>query len=119
MAQSEPAKRQQPSQEAIEILARVLSGPKIAKYRAESSSRPGAFYELEVDGNDVSCTCRGFQYRGNCQHSRALKAALVKGEDLPKGFREGRFLKLQTDVTHVSHFCHAEASAIICLHCSD
>ena len=84
----EPVERQQPSQEAIEILARVLSGPKIAKYRAESSSRPGAFYELEVDGNDVSCACRGFQYRGNCQHSRALKAALVKGENLPKGFRE-------------------------------
>ena len=84
----EPIKRQQPSQEAIEILARVLSGPKIAQYRVESSSRPGAFYELEVDGNDVSCTCRGFQYRGNCQHSRALKAALVKGEDLPKGFHE-------------------------------
>ncbi len=83
-----PVERKQPSQEAIEILARVLSGPKIAKYRAESSSRPGAFYELEVDGNDVSCACRGFQYRGNCQHSRALKAALVKGENLPKGFRE-------------------------------
>jgi hypothetical protein len=84
----ERAVRKLPSREAVETLARVLSGPTIAQYRVESSSKPGSFYELELDGNDVSCSCRGFQFRGICQHSRALKAALVEGDDLPKGFHK-------------------------------
>jgi len=35
----------------------------------------------------VSCDCRGFQYRGVCNHSRTLKAALVGGKKaLPAGY---------------------------------
>ena len=82
------AKSRLPSAEAVRVLARVLAGPKRALYRVDSSSKPGTFYELEVEGNDISCNCKGFSYRGICQHARALKEALVKGEGLPEGFAE-------------------------------
>ena len=72
--------------EALLALARVLSGPAVQRYRVSSSSRPGAFHMVDVDGGDVTCTCPGFEYRGACVHARALKAALVAGEALPSGF---------------------------------
>ncbi|MDF1503192.1 SNF2-related protein [Roseisolibacter sp. H3M3-2] len=75
-----------PSAEAVLALARVLSGPATERYRVPSGSKPGAFYVLDVDGGDVSCTCRGFEYRGACAHARALKQALVSGGALPEGF---------------------------------
>ena len=71
---------------AVELLARVLAGPVQASYRVESSSKPGEFYLLDVDGTDISCSCRGFSYRGNCQHARTLKQALVTGTRLPADF---------------------------------
>src|SRR5688500_12292086 len=49
------ALRQLPT-DAILALARVLSGPTTQRYRASSSSKPGKFYVLDVDGGDVSCT---------------------------------------------------------------
>ncbi|HKG91670.1 MAG TPA: DEAD/DEAH box helicase [Gemmatimonadaceae bacterium] len=77
--------------EALLALARVLSGPAAERYRAVSSSRPGQFYVLDVDRGDVSCTCPGFEYRGQCSHARTLKAALAAGRQLPPGFeREPR-----------------------------
>ena len=82
---SREALRRLPS-EALLALARVLSGPAAQRYRVASSSRPGAFHLLDVDGGDVTCTCPGFEYRGACVHSRALKAALVTGGALPSGF---------------------------------
>jgi SWI/SNF-related matrix-associated actin-dependent regulator of chromatin subfamily A-like protein 1 len=72
--------------EAILALARVLSGPAVTRYRARSGSKPGAFYVLDVDGGDVTCTCPGFEYRGACSHARTLKAALAAGKPLPAGF---------------------------------
>jgi SWI/SNF-related matrix-associated actin-dependent regulator of chromatin subfamily A-like protein 1 len=74
------------SGDAILALARVLSGPGATRYRALSSSKPGAFYILDVDGGDVMCNCPGFEYRGACRHSRSLKAALAKGEAVPTEF---------------------------------
>ncbi|HEY0972537.1 MAG TPA: DEAD/DEAH box helicase [Gemmatimonadales bacterium] len=71
--------------EALMALARVLSGPVTERYRATSSSKPGAFYLLDVDGGDVTCTCPGFEYRGACSHARSLKAALAAGGALPRG----------------------------------
>lgn len=79
------AKARLPSAEAVRVLARVLAGPQRVLYRVDSSSKPGAFYELEVEGSDIRCSCKGFSYRGICQHARALKEALVKGEGLPEG----------------------------------
>jgi len=72
--------------EALLGLARALSGPAATRYRASSSSKPGVHYVLDVDGGDVTCTCPGFEYRGACAHSRALKGALTKGGALPKEF---------------------------------
>jgi len=77
--------RQLPA-EAIRALARVLSGPVVQRYRVASSSRPGAFYELDVEGGDVTCSCSGFGYRGSCSHSRELKAARARGGEMPAGF---------------------------------
>ncbi len=82
------AKSRLPSAEAVRVLARVLAGPKRSLYRVDSSSKPGTRYELEVEGNDISCSCKGFSYRGICQHARVLKEALVKGDELPEGFVE-------------------------------
>ena len=80
------ALRQLPA-EAIQALARVLSGPTTQRYRVGSSSKPGKFYVLDVDGGgDVTCTCPGFEYRGACSHARELKAALAAGRPLPEGF---------------------------------
>src|SRR5262249_10576187 len=71
--------------EALLGLARALSGPAAKRYRASSSSKPGVYYVLDVDGGDVTCTCPGFEYRGACAHSRALKAALTTGGGVSKG----------------------------------
>ena len=42
-------------------------------------------YLLDADGADVTCTCRGFEYRGACTHARTLKASLAGGGALPVG----------------------------------
>lgn len=76
------------SEEAIRILAEVLSGPDRSVYHAESSSQKGKFYTLEVVGADITCDCPGFTHRGSCRHVRPLKSALVAGKPLPKGYKE-------------------------------
>jgi hypothetical protein len=72
--------------DAIEALIRALSVGTTARYRVTSSSRPDVAYALEVDGPDVSCSCPGFEYRGNCSHARQLKSALAEGGEAPAGF---------------------------------
>jgi len=76
------------SEEAIRILAEVLSGPQRSVYHVESSSQKGKFYTLEVVGADITCDCPGFTHRGSCRHVRPLKSALVAGKPLPKGYTE-------------------------------
>ncbi|MDP6110927.1 MAG: DEAD/DEAH box helicase [Planctomycetota bacterium] len=81
------ARRQQVpySAEALSALAKVLSGPEKDIYQVESSKKD-KFYRLEVVGPDVICNCPGFDFRGACKHSRALKESLVAGDSLPEGF---------------------------------
>ena len=76
------------SEEAIRILAEVLSGPQRSIYQAESSSSKGKFYTLEVIGADITCDCPGFTHRGSCRHVRPLKTSLVNDKPLPKGYTE-------------------------------
>jgi SWI/SNF-related matrix-associated actin-dependent regulator 1 of chromatin subfamily A len=55
---------------AIELLAASLRGPQVQKFKIESTTTPGTFYEITVDGTDVMCTCPGFENRGMCKHTR-------------------------------------------------
>ena len=72
---------------ALETLARALTGPSVERYRFASTTQPGVEYELTIDGADVMCNCRGFEYRGQCRHARDLKAALAEGQPVPVGYR--------------------------------
>jgi SWI/SNF-related matrix-associated actin-dependent regulator 1 of chromatin subfamily A len=68
---------------ALEALARVLSGPRGNRYRIASTSHPGIDYVITDDGTDVTCSCPGFEYRGQCRHARDVKAALAAGKAVP------------------------------------
>jgi len=72
---------------ALETLAKALAGPPVQRYRYASASHPGVEYEITVDGADVACTCPGFEYRGQCRHSRDVKAAIAAGNPAPPGYR--------------------------------
>ena len=75
------------ARKALLALARALKGPEVTKYRVASSSSPGACYTLAVsDGQDVECSCPGFEYRGACRHARDLKQALARGAGAPAGY---------------------------------
>ncbi|MEX2281297.1 MAG: DEAD/DEAH box helicase [Gemmatimonadota bacterium] len=67
--------------DAIAKLAEALAGSAGARYRIRSGRKADVFYVLEVDGPDVTCSCPGFEYRGNCTHARRLKTALNSGQN--------------------------------------
>jgi len=64
---------------ALETLARVLSGPSAQRFQIASSSGRNVHYTIEVTGGDVTCSCPGFEYRGQCRHARDVKTALASG----------------------------------------
>jgi uncharacterized Zn finger protein len=71
---------------ALEALARVLSGPSVTRYRISSTSQPGVDYVITADGTDVTCTCPGFEYRGQCRHARDVKASLAAGKPVAAAY---------------------------------
>jgi hypothetical protein len=71
---------------ALEALARVLSGPSVNRYRIASTSQSGVDYLITADGADVTCSCPGFEYRGQCRHARDVKAALAAGASIPPAY---------------------------------
>jgi SWIM zinc finger len=73
---------------ALERLVKVLSGSPSRRFRIASTSHPGVEYEIIVDDTDVTCSCRGFEYRGQCRHARDIKAALAAGGAVPAPYRE-------------------------------
>ena len=73
---------------ALERLAKVLSGTPSKRYRVASTSHGGVEYEIVVTDADVTCTCPGFEYRGQCRHAREVKAALAAGLDVPAPYAE-------------------------------
>jgi hypothetical protein len=73
---------------ALEALAKVLSGPSARRFRIASTSHKGVDYEIVVVDADVTCSCPGFEYRGQCRHARDIKAALAAGEPVPAQYTQ-------------------------------
>jgi SWI/SNF-related matrix-associated actin-dependent regulator 1 of chromatin subfamily A len=73
---------------ALERLVKVLSGSPTKRFRIASTSHQGQEYEIVVDHADVTCTCPGFEYRGQCKHARDVKTALASGQDVPAPYAE-------------------------------
>ena len=73
---------------ALEALVKVLSGPSARRFRISSASHKGVDYEIVVVDADVTCSCPGFEYRGQCRHARDVKAALAAGQSVPAQYIE-------------------------------
>lgn len=73
---------------ALEALLKVLSGSASKRYRIASTSHEGVDYEVVVADADVTCSCPGFEYRGQCRHARDVKAALAAGRSVPGQYTE-------------------------------
>jgi SNF2 family DNA or RNA helicase len=71
---------------ALERLVKVLSGSPLKRFRIASTSHQDLEYEIVVADADVTCTCPGFAYRGQCRHARDVKAALASGRDVPAAY---------------------------------
>jgi SWI/SNF-related matrix-associated actin-dependent regulator 1 of chromatin subfamily A len=75
---------------ALEALLKVLSGSSTKRFRIASTSHQGIEYEIVAAEADVTCTCPGFEYRGQCRHARDVKAALASGRSVPAQYAEVR-----------------------------
>jgi SWI/SNF-related matrix-associated actin-dependent regulator 1 of chromatin subfamily A len=75
---------------ALEALLKVLSGSSAKRFRIASTSHQGVEYEIVAADGDVTCTCPGFEYRGQCRHARDVKAALAQGRSVPGKYAEVR-----------------------------
>ena len=73
---------------ALEALVKVLSGPSARRFRIASASHTGTDYEVVVVDADVTCSCPGFEYRGQCRHARDIKTALAAGQAVPTRYSE-------------------------------
>jgi SWI/SNF-related matrix-associated actin-dependent regulator 1 of chromatin subfamily A len=75
---------------ALERLVKVLAGTPSRRFRIASASHDGLEYEIVVADADVTCSCPGFEYRGQCRHARDVKAALASGQEVPAPYAEVR-----------------------------
>jgi SWI/SNF-related matrix-associated actin-dependent regulator 1 of chromatin subfamily A len=75
---------------ALERLLKVLAGSPSRRFRIASASHNGLEYEIVVADADVTCSCPGFEYRGQCRHARDVKAALAAGRKVPAPYAEVR-----------------------------
>ncbi len=73
---------------ALDALVRVLSGPSARRFRISSASHQGVDYEITAVDADVTCSCPGFEYRGQCRHARDVKAALAAGQPVSAPYAE-------------------------------
>ena len=73
---------------ALERLLKVLSGSSSKRFRYASTTNRGVEYEIVAADADVTCTCPGFEYRGQCRHARDVKAALASGQSVPASYAE-------------------------------
>jgi SNF2 family DNA or RNA helicase len=63
-------------EDLLDALAKALEGPEEKEIQIPSSSSPGKFYVLRVMGDDVTCSCPGFKYRGMCSHARQYRSGV-------------------------------------------
>jgi SNF2 family DNA or RNA helicase len=89
-AMARTASETQAFKRALESLLKVLSGSSSKRFRIASTSHKGVDYEVVVADADVTCTCPGFEYRGQCRHARDVKAALATGQSVPARYTEVR-----------------------------
>ena len=89
-ATARTASQTQAFKRALESLLKVLSGSSSKRFRIASASHKGVDYEVTVADADVTCTCPGFEYRGQCRHARDIKAALATGQSVPARYIEVR-----------------------------
>ena len=73
---------------ALEGLIKVLAGPSARHFRIASTSHKGMEYEIVAVDADVTCSCPGFEYRGQCRHARDVKTALAAGQPVPPQYAE-------------------------------
>ncbi|MEO1526490.1 MAG: DEAD/DEAH box helicase [Planctomycetota bacterium] len=72
---------------SLRALAKAIEPIKTKRFRV-AGSKSGTFYELEVIGSDIVCSCRGFEFRGQCKHARQLKDAIVNEAEPPECFEQ-------------------------------
>jgi SWI/SNF-related matrix-associated actin-dependent regulator 1 of chromatin subfamily A len=73
---------------ALQSLVKILAGPSVRRFRISSTSHDGVQHEVVVMDADVTCSCPGFGYRGQCRHARDIKAALTAGAPVPDQYAE-------------------------------
>jgi SWI/SNF-related matrix-associated actin-dependent regulator 1 of chromatin subfamily A len=73
---------------ALEALLKVLSGSSSRRFRIASTSHTGVVHEVVAVDADVTCSCPGFEYRGQCRHARDVKTALASGRPVPAPYAE-------------------------------
>jgi hypothetical protein len=57
------------------------------RYAAPSVSAPGMAYEVVVHSEyhgDVSCNCRGYEFRRDCRHVRAILAQIQADREIDR-----------------------------------
>jgi hypothetical protein len=75
---------------ALQSLVKIMAGPSVRRFRISSTSHDGTQHEVVAMDADVTCSCPGFGYRGQCRHARDVKAALAAGAPLPPEYAEVR-----------------------------
>ena len=75
---------------ALQALVKIMAGPSVRRFRISSTSHDGTQHEIVAMDADVTCSCPGFGYRGQCRHARDVKAALAAGAPVPAEYAEVR-----------------------------
>jgi hypothetical protein len=57
------------------------------RYAALSASAPGTAYEVIIHSDypgDISCNCKGYEFRRDCKHVRGLRVQLERAREEAK-----------------------------------